>query len=519
MLRITQIPVVETVSDLFQIQLNGIPAQAYFARASAMPFNRIWPGHQRPMDQTEEVAFLGFSADGPVQVELIPKKSFREVTVRPLSRRISPVTEDNRISFTLFEAGQYTVETDGPHHALHLFLDPAEEWEIDPSDPRVICFPAGVHHAGLIHLESNETLYLHRDAVVYGAVIAVNAENIRIIGHGILDGSHEERTSDTLLIPQDVSRRNPEWDVYSPILSGQPTVSPTAPPIGSVVLREKTDFLKELENYHHCYSCIRLYGCKNTVVQGITLRDAPGFAIAAAGCEKLLFDRIKLIGMWRYNSDGIDLINSRDCAVRRSFLRNFDDCVVLKGIIGWDTRGIENILVEDCVLWCDWGRSLEIGAETCAPFYRNVIFRQCDCIHVSSTAMDIQHCDFAHIHHICYENIRVELSKYDMTEALQKEDGRPFCPIHGSPRLIFAGIAGSYFSIEKIHGRISDILYRDIAVYTDNEWELPKIIFSCYSKEMDVRNIRIENLTVNGKRITDPSCIETNAFVTQAVLE
>lgn len=60
----------------------------------------------------------------------------------------------------------------------------------------------------------------------------------------------------------------------------------------------------------------------------------------------------------------------------------------------------ENILVERCVIWCDWGRALEIGAETNAPEYRNIIFRDCDIIHGSSVMMDIQHHNRAEIHHI-----------------------------------------------------------------------------------------------------------------------
>ena len=53
MLKITNIPQEEKVSELYEIKLNGTPAKANFARVSAMPFNCIWPNHQRPLDQTE----------------------------------------------------------------------------------------------------------------------------------------------------------------------------------------------------------------------------------------------------------------------------------------------------------------------------------------------------------------------------------------------------------------------------------------------------------------------------------
>ena len=57
MVKITNIPQEEMVSELYEIKLNGTPAKANFARVSAMPFNCTWPGHQRPLEQTEEAAF------------------------------------------------------------------------------------------------------------------------------------------------------------------------------------------------------------------------------------------------------------------------------------------------------------------------------------------------------------------------------------------------------------------------------------------------------------------------------
>jgi hypothetical protein len=33
----------------------------------------------------------------------------------------------------------------------------------------------------------------------------------------------------------------------------------------------------------------------------------------------------KLIGLWRYNSDGIEICNSEDVTIRDSFVRSFDD--------------------------------------------------------------------------------------------------------------------------------------------------------------------------------------------------
>jgi hypothetical protein len=90
------------------------------------------------------------------------------------------------------------------------------------------------------------------------------------------------------------------------------------------------------------------------------------------------------------------------------FLRNFDDVIALKGLKGYDWRNVENIMVQGCVLWCDWGRALEIGSETCADEFRNIIFSDCDIIHTSHTAIDLQNGDRG----ILFEDMRVEYNKY-----------------------------------------------------------------------------------------------------------
>jgi hypothetical protein len=116
----------ETLCEDYALRVNGQPVPVYSCRVSAVPFNQVWPGYQRPADQTEFAGFAHWGMSSPVSVEITSKRSFTNVFVRPGSREFRPTVSGRAITFALAKPGQVTVELDGPHHALHLFADPPE---------------------------------------------------------------------------------------------------------------------------------------------------------------------------------------------------------------------------------------------------------------------------------------------------------------------------------------------------------------------------------------------------------
>ena len=61
------------------------------------------------------------------------------------------------------------------------------------------------------------------------------------------------------------------------------------------------------------------------------MKDPAGWAAVPYYCNGVTFDNVKLIGFWRYNADGIDIVNSSNVTIKNSFLRTFDDCIAIKG--------------------------------------------------------------------------------------------------------------------------------------------------------------------------------------------
>ena len=465
-------PAGEKLFEDYTLRVNGQAVPVYSCRVSAMPFNQVWPGYQRPLDQTEFAGFAYWNMTGPVTVEVISKRAFKRVAVRPSSRAIRPAIEGQRIRFELARPGQFTVELDGPHHALHLFADPPEVDAPKPGDPHVLYFGPGVHRPGKIELKNGQTVYVAGGAVVYTAIEGQGVSGVRILGRGIIDTSQFER--------------------------GQGRGS------------------------------IHLLGCSDIKIDGVILRDPDEWTLSAFGCRHLAISRVKLIGLWRYNSDGIDICNSQDVTISNSFVRSFDDSIVLKGV-NWghhskeemySDRPVRNFRASNLVVWCDWGRALELGLETSAPEFTDAVFRNIDIIRTTQIAIDIQDVDRAAIHDIRFENIRVEVDDSNPLPLIQNHAGETYSPMPDAPAGACAGCAtlpaGTPYvpnllvfiiyphrlSQDPERGTIRDITFKDISV--TGKPIMPSC-FTGYDAQHDVRGVTIENLRFNGRPITNPA--------------
>ena len=55
-------PAGEQLSDDFEVNVDDQAVPVYRCRVSAVPLNQVWPGYQRPLDQTELASFAyGYS--------------------------------------------------------------------------------------------------------------------------------------------------------------------------------------------------------------------------------------------------------------------------------------------------------------------------------------------------------------------------------------------------------------------------------------------------------------------------
>ena len=108
----------EDASEDYDVSVNGESVFVYKARVSAVPHNQVWPGYQRPLNQTEMASFAYWDMSGPVTVEVESKRPFERVDIRPTSYGKEPFVE-GRVRechqttanpFTLYSSAQLKTE-------------------------------------------------------------------------------------------------------------------------------------------------------------------------------------------------------------------------------------------------------------------------------------------------------------------------------------------------------------------------------------------------------------------------
>lgn len=462
----------------YEITVNGIPIIPEEIRVSAFPFNRVWPGKQRDIDQSEIAYMVRIIDDSPQFIRIESKTDFDSLAIRPLGKGIKAVREGNAVSFKLEEHGCYTVEFDGENHAIHLFFERKRDFA-EYGTP-TYSFGAGEHYPNLINLKSGDSVFIAEGAVVHGSLYGIDISDIKIYGYGVLDAGWEERREKN----GDVG-----WD-------------------------GEADFAPEKV---HTYGGVRFYRSKDITIDGITVIDPASYAISFFGSDDISINQVKVVGLWKYNNDGIDFFNCRRVKLSDSFVRSFDDSVCIKGITAFSYNNSEDILVENCVLSCNWGLTCEIGLATACEEIKNITFRNCDLIHNCNVCLDISNGQWANVHDVLFENINVEYSRFTKKPVYQNSDEQKYAQ---SDEIQFPLLARVHDGRRNWAGNKSDddvrckngnITFRDINVIIDEEIkDMPRVEIKRCMAISDFYNIRFENIVVNQNRIKELSELGTD---------
>ncbi len=369
------------------LTFNGQELPLEDCRISAVPFNRVWTGKQRDLDQTRPAKFASFDLTEPGTLEISGVDADTPARLYPFSESSRLVRTDHGLALKLDTPAQYVLDFGDALPVLHIFADKPLCIERRPDDIR---FGPGVHHAGIISPKSGQRVVIERGAVVHGELFLDRVRDVTVIGHGILDCSTFGRAD---------------------IRAQQFRKSRGLPPIDS-------EFA--------CHSCV-VYASENVRIEGIVIRDTPFWSlIVRSGSRNVTIDGVKIIGQWRYNSDGIDISASSDVRVKNCFVRSFDDCLVVLGAY-LDARSLraENILFENCRLWCDWGASFKLWSPPYRNQFRNIEVRDCQLLRVMTAPLQLKDsCGSAdtRIEEVRFMNLEFDLDGLPRLGVLQKAD-------------------------------------------------------------------------------------------------
>ncbi len=192
-----------------------------------------------------------------------------------------------------------------------------------------LVFSVGRYLTGSIELKSNVTICLSDGAVLLGStnpydyrqlpdtwlglILANQAENIGVVGRGMIDGQGRETAYRYIdQIHKGLIKDELKYD--------RPASRPTL-----IYLRE----------------------CKNVEISDVTLKNSAFWVQIYDQCEQLNIDHITVDSKAFWNNDGIDIVDCNGVRLTNSFFDAADDAICLKS---HDPKSIcQNVEVNHCV--------------------------------------------------------------------------------------------------------------------------------------------------------------------------
>ena len=142
---------------------------------------------------TESASMCYFDFSGEVEVSVTYNKgAVAQARVRPLSYNIAHSVNGKTVLFKLNKPANLSVEVNGDiFHNLHLFANPVDDFKPDRRDTNLVYFGPGVHEikGKIFNVPSGKTVYLAGGAIVRGQILVKNAQNVRVLGRGMVDQS------------------------------------------------------------------------------------------------------------------------------------------------------------------------------------------------------------------------------------------------------------------------------------------------------------------------------------------
>ena len=437
LLTIYEGPKTMTTSADASVKVNGCDLFVYDVMVN---HEHIWNANTIPT--TTPVTYFDFEGRIRVEIAMPGLDAVASAAVLPQASGIVPDVQDGTVSFLITEPGQYTVVfNDSVSKALHIFANPLETDVPDPDDPDVLYIGPGEWVMDAIALTDGQTLYLSGGAVLHSIISVASAKDVTIRGRGMIDGSDYAA-----------------WN--------QPGSYARVP--------------------------IDLNHAKNVTVEGISIVNSNCWNVNSYSSKDVTMDNVKVIS-GRQNGDGFTFQSCTNHLVTNSFVRSWDDSLVIKNYSG-STKGIT---FKNMQVWTDLAQSMEIGYETdkgltLDPEISDVLFEDITVLYnFHKPVISIHNSDDAWVHDIVYRNIVVENAMMQGDNGFNKE-------------LIEMTLANSSWStVRDEFGSIDNVLIDGLTVLNTVNGKVPASRMAGHSEDNMITNVTLRGVTILGQPITD----------------
>lgn len=391
--------------------------------------------------------FAAFECGGAVEVVVTIEggRGWRDVTVRPMRYGVKAEAREGRLVLPVSAPANLVVESPGLPN-LFLFVSAPAADAPRAGAANVLYFEAGkVHEVDELRLMDGQTLYIEGGAVVRGCVRATGATGVRMAGRGVLEDSRRM----------------------------------AAGPGRRFVVLE---------------------GCEDGRIEDLIMADPAGWMVSLGVCRGMMIRGIRQLGFVS-GSDGVDICGSQEVRIENCFLRNGDDCVVVKALdvrrperrdaqLSWigEVRNVE--MVGCSLLSYRGGCATEIGHELRSDVIENIAFRDCDIlgVHEYGAPFGIHNADHATVRNVLWERCRVE---------------------HHYDKLVDLRIVQTRWSKDSERGQVRDVRFRDIDVavspynpgYTTSQ-------IGGFDAGHTVEGVTFEDFRMNGVVATGPDALD-----------
>lgn len=337
-----------------------------------------------PHKKVQKASWCQFEAEKGAVMQVVKcGEKIKDAVVRPLSKGIKyKVVNDSTIQFRIpgvKDNRGYALEVDingDREHCLHIFVDGKEletyaapdsdtkqdiNWkttnnhDVFVQNPRLIYFGPGIHKphdlpSAEIKIPSGATVYIAPGAVVRARLIVDRAENVRIIGRGVL--------------------------------------------------------LNPLRGVEITYS-------KNVLVDGLTVINPQHYTVFGGQSEGITVRNVRSFSRHPW-SDGVDMMCCKNVLVEDVFLRNNDDAFAIYNHRWWYWGGTENIRVRRATIFNDLAHPFNFGSHgddrsDNGELLHDVHIEDCDILSADCDGiMAVRSGDKNRVEDIHFTNIRIE---------------------------------------------------------------------------------------------------------------